>query len=189
MLVPFGALVGSDIGPEDLERAFFATVTYVLIYAAMNLGAFATVIAISDRIKSGDIKDLAGLGAYAPGLAGLLAVFFISLAGLPPLGGWFAKLAMFNSAIGPGSSWGLALAVIAAINAVVAFAYYGGVVKSAWFDSPPDTISPEMKNPTKVAPPLALALGITFVATILFGVLPNVITNMSDLASSLVSGL
>ncbi len=189
MLVPFGALVAVDATPDVLEKAFFATVTYIVIYAAMNLGAFATIIAISNRIKSGEIKDLAGLGLYAPGLAGLLAIFFFSLAGIPPVAGWFAKLVMFNSAIGSGSGWGLALAVIAAVNAVVAFAYYGKVVKSAWFDAVPDTVSDAMKSDSKVAPPLVLALGLTFAGTIAFGVFPSLVTSLSEFASSLSSGL
>ncbi len=189
MLVPFGALVAADATPDVLEKAFFATVTYIVIYAAMNLGAFATIIAIANRIKSGEIKDLAGLGLYAPGLAGLLAIFFFSLAGIPPVAGWFAKLAMFNSAIGSGSGWGLALAVIAAVNAVVAFAYYGKVIKSAWFDPVPDTVSDAMKSDSKVAPPLVLALGITFAGTIAFGIFPSLVTGLSEFASSLSSGL
>ncbi|NOX23666.1 MAG: NADH-quinone oxidoreductase subunit N [Actinobacteria bacterium] len=189
MLVPFGALAGADVTPDMLQKAFFATVTYVLIYAAMNLGAFATIIAISNRIKSGEIRALAGLGVYAPGLAGLLAIFFFSLAGIPPVAGWFAKLAMFNSAIGSGSGWGLALAIIAALNAVVAFAYYGKIVKSAWFDAVPDDVSDAMKADTKVAPSLMLALGITFVGTIAFGVFPSLVTGLSEFASSLSSGL
>jgi len=189
MLVPFGALAGADVTPDMLQKAFFATVTYVLIYAAMNLGAFATIIAISNRIKSGEIRALAGLGVYAPGLAGLLAIFFFSLAGIPPVAGWFAKLAMFNSAIGSGSGWGLALAIIAALNAVVAFAYYGKIVKSAWFDAVPDDVSDAMKADTKVAPSLVLALGITFAGTIAFGVFPSLVTGLSEFASSLSSGL
>jgi NADH-quinone oxidoreductase subunit N len=189
MLVPFGALVAADVTPEILETAFFATVTYVLIYAAMNLGAFATIIAIGNRIKSGEIADLAGLSVYAPGLAGLLAIFFFSLAGIPPVAGWFAKLAMFNSAIGSGSGWGIALAVIAAVNAVVAFAYYGKIVKSAWFDAVPDTVSDAMKSDAKVAPSLVLALGITFAGTIAFGIFPSLVTSLSEFASSLSSGL
>ena len=178
-----------DVTPDMLQKAFFATVTYVLIYAAMNLGAFATIIAISNRIKSGEIRALAGLGVYAPGLAGLLAIFFFSLAGIPPVAGWFAKLAMFNSAIGSGSGWGLALAIIAALNAVVAFAYYGKIVKSAWFDAVPDDVSDAMKADTKVAPSLVLALGITFAGTIAFGVFPSLVTGLSEFASSLSSGL
>ncbi len=107
ILVPFGAAVAADVSLDQLQTAFFATVTYLVIYAVMNLGAFAVVIAGANRLKSTAIADWAGLGTYAPGLAALLALFFASLAGIPPLAGWFAKLVMFTSVMGVDSGWAI----------------------------------------------------------------------------------
>ena len=140
ILVPFGAAVAADVSLDQLQTAFFATVTYLVIYAVMNLGAFAVVIAGANRLKSTAIADWAGLGTYAPGLATLLALFFASLAGIPPLAGWFAKLVMFTSVMGVDSGWATTLAVIAAVNSVVAFYYYAKVIKAVWFDPVPTHI-------------------------------------------------
>ena len=98
MLVPF-AMAAAFEGAA-LQDAFFGSLTYLLVYAFMNLGAFAAVIAIAERTGSREIDDWAGLARYAPGLASLLGVFFFSLAGIPPLAGWFAKFVMFQAVLG-----------------------------------------------------------------------------------------
>ena len=98
MLVPF-AMAAAFEGAA-LQDAFFGSLTYLLVYAFMNLGAFAAVIAVAERTGSGEIDDWAGLARYAPGLASLLGVFFFSLAGIPPLAGWFAKFVMFKAVLG-----------------------------------------------------------------------------------------
>ena len=137
MLVPFA---GAAIARDGMAEGLGATVIYLVIYAVMNLGAFAVVIAGGRRIGSYEISDWRGLGSYAPRQGVMLAVFFLSLAGLPPLAGWFAKFVMFRAVListGPAGVW---LAVIAAVNAVVAFYYYARVVKSAWFDPAPDPV-------------------------------------------------
>ena len=100
----------------------------------MNLGAFAVVIAGAEKTGSGEIDDWAGLSRYAPGLAVLLAIFFFALAGIPPLAGWFAKFVMFRAVMGGGAgAWGVALAVIAAVNAVIALSTTpGSSRRSSW---------------------------------------------------------
>ena len=70
---------------------------YLLIYAAMNLGAFAVVIAVARKTRSGEISSYGGLFNYAPGLTVMMIVFMSSLAGIPPLGGWFAKFYVITS--------------------------------------------------------------------------------------------
>lgn len=188
ILAPFGAAVAGGITGPELEEAFFATVTYLMIYAFMNLGAFAVVVAGAKRIGSAEIDDWGGLYQYAPGLAGLTMVFFLSLAGVPPLAGWFAKLVMFRSLLGVGNGWAIALAVVAAVNSVIAFVYYARVVKAAWFDSvPEDVLTGEAKAAT-VAPSLRLALGITAVGVILIGFFPAIISSLGELTKVFVAG-
>ena len=188
ILAPFGAAVSAGVTGVQLEDAFFATVTYLLIYAFMNLGAFAVVIAGAKRVGSANIKDWGGMYQYAPGLAGLTLVFFFSLAGIPPLAGWFAKFTMFRALIGVGGGWTIALAVIAAVNSVIAFVYYARVVKSVWFDPvPEDMLSGEAKDAT-ASPSLALALGITAAGVLVIGIFPGIVSELSEMTKVFVAG-
>jgi NADH-quinone oxidoreductase subunit N len=187
ILAPFGAAVASGVTGAQLEDAFFATVTYLLIYAFMNLGAFAVVVAGAKRLGSADIKDWGGLYQYAPALAGLTMIFFFSLAGIPPLAGWFAKLVMFRSLISVGG-WGIALAVIAAVNSVVAFVYYARVVKAAWFDPVPEDVLTGEARSAYVAPTLGLAMGIAAVVVIVVGIFPSILSELGEMTKVFVAG-
>ena len=95
MLAPL-AVVGDN--PLGAGRA---VVTYLLIYAAMNLGAFAVVLAVARKTRSAEISSWGGLFEYAPGLTVLMTVFLFSLAGIPPLGGWLAKFVVFQALLEP----------------------------------------------------------------------------------------
>ncbi len=181
MLVPFA---GAAIAQDGLEDGLSATVVYLVIYAVMNLGAFAVVIAGGRRIGSYEISDWAGLGSYAPRLGVMLAAFFLSLAGIPPLAGWFAKFVMFRAVLastGPAGTW---LAVIAAVNAVLAFYYYAKVVKSAWFDPAPESIPEDTE--TGPTGPLTLAMGLALVVVLVVGVFPGIAAFLGDAAAGLV---
>jgi NADH-quinone oxidoreductase subunit N len=188
MLVPFGAAVTAGASPAELQDAFFATVTYLLIYAFMNLGAFAVVIAVRNRLVTAELEAWGGLYNYAPGLATLLAIFFLSLAGVPPLAGWFAKLVMFRATLSIGGGWAIALAIIAVINAVIGFAYYARVIKAAWFDPIPEAIPADELRGRPVVPSLQFALGLTAVAVLLLGFFPDIIARLGDLTTGFVSG-
>jgi NADH-quinone oxidoreductase subunit N len=170
---------------EGLENAFFASITYVLVYAFMNLGAFAVVIAGAERTGSGEIDDWGGLSRYAPGVAVLLAGFFFALAGIPPLSGWFAKFVMFRAVMGGTGGWGVALAVIAAVNAVIALFYYARVVKTAFMDDAPEGIEPAGAVST---PALALTLGITAAVVVASGFFPQILSFFGDTARTIALG-
>ena len=161
MLVPF-AVAGVSTSGRALEDAFSATVTYIAIYAFTNLGAFAVVIAAANQTKSGLIERWAGLGTTSPGIATLGTVFFLSLAGIPPFAGWFAKFVMFRAAMGPGNVWTVVLASIAVVNAVIAFYYYARVIKAMWFDPLPEDLATE-SVPVDSALQLTLVLAVVFV--------------------------
>ena len=190
ILVPFGAAVASNLTGDDLEQMFFATVAYLVIYAVMNLGAFAVVIAGANRIKSTKIADWAGVSTYAPVLAALLALFFASLAGIPPIAGWFAKLAMFSSVLGVDNGFATLLAVIAVINSVVAFYYYAKVIKSAWFDPVPTAVpAADLRDTDRsIAPSLKLALALTAVLVVVLGFYPEPVGRLSEVTSTFASG-
>ena len=156
----------------------------------MNLGAFGVVIAGAARLGSVDLDDWAGFGRYAPGLASLLAIFFLSLAGIPPLAGWFAKLAMFQALIGMANGWGYSLATIAAINTVVALVYYLKVVKTAWFDQVPESVDVDEIAVSRqlMSPALQLALGITVIAVLVLGIFPGLVANLSSFTTDFLAG-
>ena len=181
MLVPFAA---AGVAGADLEEAFAATVIYLVIYALMNLGAFAVVIAGARKTRSGELSAWSGLARVDPKLGVLIAVFFFSLAGIPPLAGWFAKFAMFRSVMIAGGTATVVLAVIAAINAVIALYYYAKVVKSVWLDDPIG----ELADDVEPVGSLSLALGITVVLTVVIGFLPALATFAGDAARVIASG-
>ena len=106
-----------------------AVVIYLLIYGAMNLGAFAVVIAAARRTRAPRSRRSAACSRRRRFSPSLMTVFMASLAGIPPLAGWFAKFVMFRSIIEAGTGWAVLLAVIAAVNSVIAFVYYFRVIR------------------------------------------------------------
>jgi NADH-quinone oxidoreductase subunit N len=182
MLVPFAA---AAVAGADLEEAFGATLIYLVIYAVMNLGAFAVVIAGARKTQSGEIERWSGLAGVDPILGVLTAVFFFSLAGIPPLAGWFAKFEMFRSVMIADPAT-VALAVIAAINAVIALYYYARVIKAVWLDDPVgDFVEGADSAP---ASSLRLALGVAVALTIAIGVYPSIAAFVRDAAQVLAIG-
>jgi NADH-quinone oxidoreductase subunit N len=154
-----------------------AVVTYLVIYAAMNLGAFAVVIAAARKTRSGEISSFGGMFEYAPGLTVLMTIFLFALAGIPPLGGWQAKFVAFRAVIDADTGWAYGLAVVMGINAVIALAYYANVARQMWMQPVPD----DDRTPVKVPAGLAGALAITGVLTLAFGVTPWA-THLGDVA-------
>jgi NADH-quinone oxidoreductase subunit N len=184
MLVPFAS---AAVTGADLEEAFTATIVYLVIYAVMNLGAFAVVIAGARITRSGELSAWKGLNRVDPRLGVLVAVFFFSLAGIPPLAGWFAKFAMFRSVMIAGGRPTVVLAVIAAINAVIALYYYAKVVKTVWLDDPVGEFDEEAAA-TPPAGSLRLALGVATVLTVVIGFYPAVATFVGDASRVIASG-
>ncbi|MFZ9402474.1 MAG: NADH-quinone oxidoreductase subunit N, partial [Ilumatobacteraceae bacterium] len=133
VLMPL-AVAGMD-GVAD--SALRAVVVYLIVYAATNLGMFAVIIAVSRKTRSGQIESFGGLFSYAPALGVMATVFLASLAGIPPLGGWIAKFGAFQALLTSGSGWGYGLAVIGAVNSVIAFGYYGVVMREIWMKPAP----------------------------------------------------
>ncbi|MCY3651661.1 MAG: NADH-quinone oxidoreductase subunit N [bacterium] len=188
ILVPFAAAAVSN-DPEVIQEAASAIIVYVIIYAFMNLGAFGVVIAGARRTGSVEIDDWAGMWRYSPRVAVLGAVFFFSLAGIPPLAGWYAKFVMFLSILRPDNVWTTALAVIAAVNAVIALVYYARIGKTMWMDPVPEGMEPKADSRPLVGS-LALALGITALFVGAAGVLPYEFAGVfADLAKTVTGGI
>ena len=176
ILVPL-AVAGTSVRAAD--SALTASIVYLLVYAAMNLGAFTVVIAVARKTRSGEISSYGGLFEYAPGLAVLMTVFLFSLAGIPPLGGAWAKIFVFRAVLDAGTSWAVALGVVAAVNSVIALFYYAAIARQMWMSPVPD----DDRTPIAVPPPLVAALGITVSVVVAIGVYPQAFARLGDLAS------
>ncbi|MFJ4687327.1 NADH-quinone oxidoreductase subunit N [Streptomyces sp. NPDC091377] len=123
LLVPIAAAgYSTDAADADAERAVGATLSYALMYAAVNLGAFAVAALVTRTKPLNRVADYRGLYATNPLTALLLAFFLLCLAGLPPgIIGLFAKVTVFSAAVDAGLGW---LAVVMAVNVVIALYYY-----------------------------------------------------------------
>ncbi len=173
ILMPLAFAGDADASGSALN----AVVVYLLVYAFMNLGAFAVVIAVARKTRSGEIDSFAGLFGYAPGMAVTLTVFMASLAGIPPLGGWFAKFNAFRAVLDAETASAYVLAAIAALNTVIAAGYYFRVLRTVWVDEAPDGDTSPIATPQ----PIVAALGITVIGTIVVGVLPGLVARFGEL--------
>lgn len=175
ILVPFA--VAAD---GAARSSFEAVVIYILIYGAMNLGAFAVVIAMARRTRSAEVTSYGGLGQYAPGVALLMSIFLFSLAGLPPFAGWFAKFAMFRSVLDANTPAATVLGVIAAVSSVIAFFYYARVAREMWFHPVPDGVD---AAPLRFPLALNAAIAICAVVVVVVGVYPQLVARVGELAA------
>lgn len=150
---------------DRVDMAVSAIITYLIIYAAMNLGAFAVVIAAARKTNSGEISSYGGMFFYAPGLTLIMTAFLFSLAGVPPLGGWWAKFELFRALLDGASPAGVTLAVIMAVNTVIAAYYYLAIAKQMWFMSAPDGDH----TPIVIPSSLRIALGLTLAVVVVTG--------------------
>src|SRR5690606_28071465 len=163
------ALAVAGTSPEVGRLALTAVVTYLSIYPASNLGAFAIIDAVLRETCSGAIASYAGLFSYAPGLAVTMVVFLFSLTGIPPFGGWYAKLAVFQATVADGSWFGYSLAIAIAVNSVIAAFYYANIARLMIMNEAPDGDV----TPIRVPFSLTAALAITVIVTVASGVLPG----------------
>jgi NADH-quinone oxidoreductase subunit N len=171
-------LVPLAVAQDAPVKSFEAVVIYLLIYGAMNLGAFAVVIAVARRTRSGEIASYGGLGQTAPVLGILMTVFLLSLAGIPPLAGWFAKFVMFRAVFEAGGAAAVTLGVIAAVNSVIAFFYYSGVARRIWFEEPTTELTGSARVPTS----LGVAMAMTAAVVLVIGVYPQLFARVGELA-------
>ena len=144
----------------------------------MNLGAFAVVMAVARKTRSAELSSFGGLFEYAPGLTVLLSVFFFALAGIPPLGGWYAKLVIFRVLLDHPTTWSVVLAVFVAVNSVIALFYYSSVAREAWMRPVPD----EDRQPIRVPSSLGAAIALCAIGTVVIGVLPQAVARFAHLA-------
>ena len=163
--------------PVTNQSAFSSAVAYILIYGIMNFGAFAVAVAVSRRHPTLQLNDFAGLAKTAPLLAVGMTVFMISLAGVPPTGGFWAKLLIFRAAIDRGGSLGPILAVIMLVNSVISIAYYFAVPRQMIFKDPEDG------SPLRVPVLVTAVVAVAMVALVVIFILPSPFADLADLAT------
>ncbi|MBA2948080.1 NADH-quinone oxidoreductase subunit N [Streptomyces himalayensis] len=168
LLVPIAAAGYS----KDAERAIGSTVAYALMYAAVNLGAFAVAALVARTKPLNRISDYRGLYAAQPVSALVLAFFLLCLAGLPPgIIGLFAKVTVFSAAVDAGLGW---LAVVMAVNVVIALYYY--LQWTALLFRAPEG-EPERH---RIPAPLTAAIALTAVLGIALSGAPQLVLRFAD---------
>ncbi len=144
---------------------------YMLAYLFANMGAFACAIAFEKNYGSYEIKDYQGLAKESPALALTFTIFLLSLAGIPPMVGFFAKYYIFLAGW-PNYSW---LVIVGILTSVISLYYYANIVKQMYFN----------RNETVLAKahfdsPLVITLVLTVAGTILFGIFPESVIKFAN---------
>jgi NADH-quinone oxidoreductase subunit N len=165
------ALVGLAAGtPEGVQ----GVLVYMAIYVAMTLGTFACILSMRrDGHMVEDIRDLAGLARTKPTMAFFLAMLLFSLAGIPPLAGFFAKFYVFLAAIKAGL---FTLAVVGVVTSVVGAYYYLAIVKVMYFDEPAPRFEPMPHE-------LGAVLAVTGLLNLLFFIYPAPLVEAANAAA------
>jgi NADH-quinone oxidoreductase subunit N len=165
------ALVGLAAGTAEGVQG---VIIYLAIYLAMTLGTFACILAMRRKGHMvEDIDQLSGLSSTSPMMAFLLAMLLFSLAGIPPLAGFFAKFYVFLAAINSGL---YALAVIGVLLSVVGAYYYLRIVKIMYFDAPAERFEP-------MPGLLAAVLGASGLFILFYFVYPAPLVNVAEAAA------
>jgi NADH-quinone oxidoreductase subunit N len=147
------------------EAAYSAALFYIIIYTIMSVGAFGMLLLLSRAgFDCENLEDMRGLNRRSPWYAALMLLLMLSLAGLPPTAGFYAKLAVFSAAVSAGYVW---LAVAAVMLSLVGAYYYLRVVKLMYFDDP---VEAAPVRPRRTSGALMSANGL---ALLLFGIVPQ----------------
>lgn len=164
---------------SQTELGVAAVAFYMFMYVLTNILAFTVIIIVSNATGSDEIADFAGLSRRSPYLALAMVLALLSLAGVPPLAGFFGKFFLFASAVRGGFTW---LAILGVLNAIVGLYYYLTVVKIMYVDPTEDT------RPIVMTPAVTAVLWITGVGVLLMGTLASPWWNWAlDAAHSLTA--
>jgi NADH-quinone oxidoreductase subunit N len=171
-LIGLAAAASQDV--KTAAEGISSVLIYLAIYLAMTLGSFACVLAMrKGHTMSEAIQDLAGISREKPLYAFLFAMLLFSLAGVPPLAGFFAKFYVFNAAIQAHLYW---LAIAGVVLSVVSAYYYLRIVKVMYFDEPGAAFE-------AIPASVQLTLGISAAFVILFCLTPSPLKAAADVAS------
>jgi NADH-quinone oxidoreductase subunit N len=159
---------------------YIGLIVYLFVYTLMNMGAFGVIISLHRRGIIGDnVDDLTGLGQKAPLMAAMMALFMLSLGGLPVTGGFIGKYFLFGGLILRGQAdkkaWYYWLAGWAILNTVVSFYYYFRFIKVMYLG---DRIADN--KPLALSPALQMALIISVIGIIVIGIYPQPLISLAQ---------
>ncbi len=158
-----GVFEGST--PAAATNAYSAAMFYTVTYVLTTLGTFATILLLARRgFEAEHLDDFKGLNQRSPWFAAVMMVLLLSLAGVPPMVGFYAKLSVLQAALAAGHMW---LVIVAVLFSLVGAYYYLRVVKLMYFDEPTDT------TPIEASGSVRFTLSLNGVAVVLLGVLPG----------------
>jgi NADH-quinone oxidoreductase subunit N len=167
-------LLGLIAGGHD---GFPATLFYTTVYGITLLGAFGICAVVRQQTGGDDLENFFGLTTHSPLLAGCMAIFMLSLAGLPPLAGFFGKFFLFSVAFRAGSNHGLLwLVVLALFGSLISLYYYLIVLKAVFLDQPSSQPLNFSTTPVRLGPqPLLQSFTVTLLAAavLLLGAFPQ----------------
>ena len=154
---------------------------YIAVYVLMTLASFGLIIHLSNQGKELDqITDLSGLGKQKPWLAFLLLLIFLSLAGIPPTIGFYAKFSIIQATVQFGWIWP---AIIAVMSALIGIFYYLRIIKVAYFDEPGKNLDQFSKSSNNE---LSVTLSINTLALLIIGLFPSSLMDIATLTSALI---
>jgi NADH-quinone oxidoreductase subunit N len=186
-----------------------ATIFYILVYALMNLAAFAVIVARERETAFGDdIASLYGTGADRPWLAWPMTIAMLALAGLPGTAGFFGKVYLIDASVGNGYGW---LGVVIVLGSAISLAYYLRVIAAVWMRSPSDAVARPPLTPggrpaiaggsseadvaaapaaRRLIQPEVLFVAIVFAAaTVVFGIYPDPLFQVAAHAGEALTSL
>jgi NADH-quinone oxidoreductase subunit N len=174
-LIGLAAVAAEDPQPE---LGTSAVLFFLGTYAFTNLGAFAAIIAISNKIGSDEIDDYAGVAKRSPWLAAALAICLFSLTGIPPTAGFWAKVYVFNAAVSADLVW---LALLGVLNSVIAAYYYLRIVMKMYAEEP------ETAESFGPSPYLGVAMAAAVIGLLVVGVYPDPLLQASESAVAVLA--
>jgi NADH-quinone oxidoreductase subunit N len=172
-------LLGLLAGPESGYSAAF---TYVIIYSLTTLGAFGIILSLSKKgFEADKLSDYQGLGITHPWIAFLMLLILFSLAGVPPLVGFYAKFLVLQAVINAGFVW---LAALAVLFSVVGTFFYLRVIRIMFFESPSSLKQTELPSWQTISNEGVILLSMNSLALLVFGIYPVPILNLVEKAFS-----
>ncbi|MBK9364392.1 MAG: NADH-quinone oxidoreductase subunit NuoN [Rubrivivax sp.] len=149
-------------------NAYSSAMFYMVTYVLTTLGSFGMILFLSKQgFEAEEIDDFAGLNQRSPWAAGVMAIFLFSLAGIPPMVGFYAKLAVLQALVSTNVTAYIVLAVVAVLLSLVGAFYYLRVVKVMYFDAPKST------EPLQRGAGVSALLAVNGLAVLVFGLLPG----------------
>jgi NADH-quinone oxidoreductase subunit N len=168
LLAMLAGVVGGDM--VNAQSAYGSAMFYVVTYVLTTLAVFGVIMLLARQgFESEEIADLAGLNQRSPLYAGVMALGMFSLAGVPPLVGFYAKLSVLDALISAQGTEYMALAIFAVLISLVGAFYYLRVVKVMYFDPVPDHVAVSIEAGRDVRVVLTLNAGLI----VLVGLLPG----------------